>query len=220
MDLLSNLANCVEDDIDEVTRKCERCLRARCVCDFLPESALSTNYTKNMKIIVLQHPSEAKEYKNTVNLMKVCLNNVYILNGSRFKSDGGIWDQACADKDGTFLLFPNKNAIDVKNLYNDVAPDDRPNVIRQLVVIDGTWNSCRRIYGKNFDILNSMRKLCIYPETPSNYRIRKQPNINCLSTIEAVAYVLLIAEQDQNLYDELTRPLDGLVESYKKIEQT
>lgn len=108
--------------------------------------------------------------------------------------------------------FQIKNATDIKKLYENQAKS----VIRNLVVLDGTWNSCKRIFKKNEEILGRMKRVCIHPEMPSNYRIRKQPNVECLSSIEAVAYCLMVIEQDPIIYDKLTKPLDGLVESYQE----
>jgi DTW domain-containing protein YfiP len=206
-----NSFNICEDSL-VVPRNCSTCLRARCICHHLPyPRPVPLNHAQNLQIIVLQHPSEITEYKNTVNLMKLCLENVHVLNGTKFKSDnGGIWDRACADTEGTYLLFPDKNATDVRQLYQNTTEY----AIRFLVVLDGTWNSCKRIYKKNEEVLGRMKRVCIHPEIPSNYRIRKQPNVECLSSIEAVAYCLMVIENDQTLYDKLTKPLDGLVESY------
>lgn len=204
-----------EETPEHAPRHCQICLRARCICHHLPKKCpIPLQHSRNVQIIILQHPSEVKEYKNTVNLMKVCLENVYVLNGTKFASDnGGIWDKACADKDGTYLLFPDKDATDIRHLYN--TKSDRASVIRYLVVLDGTWNSCKRIYRKNVSTLGSMKRVCIHPEVPSNYRIRKQPNSDYLSSIEAVAYCLMVIEEDQSVYDQLVKPLDGLVESYR-----
>jgi DTW domain-containing protein YfiP len=212
-DFLRAFDVCDETTDNGVPRLCQTCLRARCICYSLPNPRpIALHRAKEMQIVVLQHPSEAKEYKNTVNLLKVCVENVSVLNGQKFKSDnGGVWDKACADLEHSYLLFPDKNATDAKDLFNS---ETETLSCKYLIVLDGTWTSCKRIYKKNEEILSKMKRVAIHPEIPSNYRIRKQPSPDCLSSIEAVAYCLMVIEQDPVIYEKLTKPLDGLVESY------
>ncbi len=87
----------------------------------------------------------------------------------------------------TFLLFPGLDSVDVAEL---------PQPPRNLLVVDGTWIDARKLVERS-PLLSGLPRLGFCPPQPSNYRIRREPAEHCLSTIEAVAYVLSVLEGEQ-----------------------
>lgn len=75
-----------------------------------------------------------------------------------------------------------------------------------MVVLDGTWHQARSLY-RDLPALHSLPKVAFSPAQPSQYRIRKEPSIECVSTVEAVVQALEYLEPE-------TRGLDGLLAAF------
>lgn len=58
-----------------------------------------------------------------------------------------------------------------------------------VIVIDGTWATARKMMRLSVNI-NRLPRVCFTPPTPSNFRIRKQPKVECYSTIEAIHHTI------------------------------
>jgi DTW domain-containing protein YfiP len=134
---------------------------------------------------------------------------------------GPLFEDACNDTQGTWILFPSPDAVDIcdivaNNLKETNNPLQGPYPMRNLIVIDGTWHTAKRILSKNANILSQMRPVCIKPTKAGNYRIRGEPNSQCLSTIEATACCISTIEGDESVYDKMMMPLNGLVESHQE----
>jgi len=76
---------------------------------------------------------------------------------------------------------------------------------RQLsvFVLDGTWKSARKMLRLSRN-LASLPMICFEPQSPSNYRIRRQPKAHCYSTLEAIHHVLdLFTPRGSSAHDNL-----------------
>lgn len=104
---------------------------------------------------------------------------------------------------GTMVLFPGPGSVDVASL---TTPP------RTLVVVDGTWSNARKMVQRS-PLLASLPRLGFNPAHPSTYRIRKEPAAHCLSTIEAVAYVLDVLEGSPGQFSPILGAFDRLVET-------
>lgn len=104
---------------------------------------------------------------------------------------------------GTMVLFPGPGSVDVATL---TTPP------RTLVVVDGTWSNARKMVQRS-PLLSSLPRLGFNPKHPSTYRIRKEPAAHCLSTIEAVAYVLDVLEGTPGQFAPILGAFDRLVET-------
>ena len=104
---------------------------------------------------------------------------------------------------GTALLFPGEGSVEPHLLAHDPP--------QTLIVVDGTWAQARKVVHANA-FLKSLPRIGIRPEKPSNYRIRKEPEEWCVSTIEAVVQVLGALEQDQQRFLPLLHTFDRMVD--------
>jgi DTW domain-containing protein YfiP len=159
-------------------------------------------------------------------LIPACLGNAHLFIEKVFhkKSFGPILENACNDPDGTWVLFPSPDSLDIcdivsANMKATNSPLKGEYPMRHLVIIDGTWTSARRILSRNSKLFESMRKVCIKPKQLGQYRIRGEPNSQCLSTLEAAAYCVATIEGDETVYDRMMMVLDGLVESHTERMQ-
>ena len=73
----------------------------------------------------------------------------------------------------TALLFPDPSGVARE-------PPVRP---RHLLVLDGTWAHAQKLFLAH-PSLASMPRIGLAGSQPSRYRIRREPDAHCLSTIE------------------------------------
>jgi DTW domain-containing protein YfiP len=80
-----------------------------------------------------------------------------------------------------------------------------------LLVLDGTWSEAKKMYFWSPPLKQLPKlKLDLSLTSKSQYVVKTQPNDECLSTVESVAYVLASLEQDQTILERLTKPLLAL----------
>ncbi|MCB9922990.1 MAG: DTW domain-containing protein [Planctomycetaceae bacterium] len=99
-------------------------------------------------------------------------------------------------------------------LLTELSPQERPN---QLVIIDGTWYQAKTIVRD----VAQLQKLPCYrfaPSSPGQYRIRREPNAQSLSTLEATVAALRTLEPDTPGWDQLLAAFNQMVE--KQLEHS
>jgi DTW domain-containing protein YfiP len=183
-----------------VTRRsrCERCQRpqSHCLCALIPQLASRT------RVLILQHPDEAKHALNTARLAALGLGNCELLIAEHFAELPELLNdpayQAC-------LLFPGEGAQPLNTLAG--ALDPRP---RLLVVPDGTWRKARKLLYLN-PLLAALPRVALPEGLSSRYRLRKAPMAGALSTLEAIVTALNVFEAPQQ-FDQLLKPFEVLIE--------
>ncbi|MCD0504017.1 tRNA-uridine aminocarboxypropyltransferase [Bordetella petrii] len=176
---------------------CANCLRpqSHCLCAWIPALDSRT------RVLVLQHPDEARHALNTGRLAVLGLNNACLHVGRQF--DARLWRQpgcrAC-------LLFPEDGA-EVLAAGGTGAPDAGPP--RLLVVLDGTWRQARQMLAAHPG-LAALPRVTLPGTAASQYRIRHAGLPQALSTIEAVALALDALEAPAR-YSALLAPFEQLV---------
>lgn len=154
-------------------------LKSRCLCETLK------TIPNNVHLIVLQHPSESKHPLNTVRIMKKSFKEMTVMVGEDFSSDLKLNTLLC-DPDNQFaLLYPHSSS--------EILEEKKTKPITHLILIDGTWRKAKKIFmlSKNLQSIPAIR---LNPEEKSDYRIRKSPTENALSTLEASVEALKILE--------------------------
>jgi len=176
---------------------CARCLRPtpHCLCAHVPRIFNRT------RVLILQHPDEAKHPLNTARLAAMGLQNAELLIGECFPQ----LDGAIASVESAFLLFPAKSE-DVSQLPSMTRPEE-PSL---LIVPDGTWRKARKIIQAN-PMLDTLPRLSLPPGEPSEYRIRKARESAAVSTIEAIVRSLSLLEPERD-FQPLLNPFRVLVE--------
>ena len=102
--------------------------------------------------------------------------------------------------EGAGLLYPHWEAKPL----TDLSPSEMP---KQLVFLDGTWNHARTMY-RDIAVLKTLPCYRLTPESPSRYRIRKEPTRDSLSTLEAMVLVLRQLEPELEGLDKLIAAFD------------
>lgn len=188
----------MSDPLAASRMRCLRCWRpkALCLCATVPTIPTRT------RIEILQHPQERTHPFGTARLVAMALPNARL--HTVFGGLRGDLHHPLALPDDAAVLFPHPAAADLAEL----APAARPST---LVVLDGTWAHAKRLYRLN-PWLAGLRHVRLHPE-PSRYRIRREPQADYVSTLEAVVAALRLLEPDLVGLDALLRTFDGMVDT-------
>ncbi|PCC74003.1 DTW domain-containing protein YfiP [Nannocystis exedens] len=152
------------------------------------------------RVVFLQHPREARVGVGTCRMAHLSLPGSQLHVTLDPDRQPALAEQLAAPD--THLLFPSSDATDVEALT-------RPP--RTLVVVDGTWANARKLVGRSA-LLRALPRLSFRPEFASNYRIRREPDDHCLSTIEATAHVLERLERAPGRYTPMLSAFDRMVD--------
>ncbi|KMQ98433.1 dtw domain-containing protein 2-like protein [Lasius niger] len=141
-DVWNELAS-IPADPPETRDKCQQCKRPVqvCWCPGLPKQRLNPA----SRIIILQHPAEAKRCLRTVPMLALALESgkCLIFRGKKFplpKHEG--LSEILNDKN-TILLYPSPGAIALDTL-DPVGINEQK--AYNLVLLDGTWPQAKAIY--------------------------------------------------------------------------
>lgn len=178
--------------------RCERCaLPARtCIC------ALVTRVDNEVEVLVLQHPDEAEEAKNSARLLRLGLARCRVVVGEFFEPPT-LLALLDGDVSGAALLYPADTAAGT-GLTQNAAP-------RRLVVLDGTWRKSLRMLHAN-PLLQSLPRWAIAATAPARYAaLRKARRPAQLSTLEATCAALARIEDAPARYAPLLAAFDRFV---------
>lgn len=103
------------------------------------------------------------------------------------------------------LLYPHPDA----RLLDDLTAEERP---EQLVIIDGTWHQAKTIV-RDTPQLQSLPCYRLSPTSPGQYRIRREPDAQSLSTLEATVAALAALEPETDGLDQLLAAFNTMVET-------
>lgn len=182
---------------------CQRPLR-NCVCRWIvPLSNL-------VEVIILQHPLEAHNAKNTARLLHMSLQQSRLVEGEQFADDFLATLLGEGDKTNVLLYPPTPEEDTLKLTAPAPLPQlPLPEHIR-LIVIDGTWRKSRKMLYLN-PLLQALPRLSLADCPPSAYAIRKAQKDNQLSTLEASCYALQQLENTRVDYAPLLHAFEGFV---------
>lgn len=178
---------------------CDLPLRT-CVC------ALVTLVLNKVEVLVLQHPHEALEAKNSVRLLRLALANCRVVVGETFDPDE-LLSLLDGDVSGSVLLYPADTLNRIAAARID-GPSIRP---RRLVVLDGTWRKSLRMLHAN-PLLQTLPRCTLAPSAPARYgALRKTRHLAQLSTLEATCAALADIETALRRYEPLLDAFDRFV---------
>jgi len=180
---------------------CAACLRARsaCICRWVAPVA------SRVELLILQHPLEVRNAKNSARLLHLCLPGSRLEVGEAFDA-GELAALLHAGGRRPLLLYPATPGAPAGAAPADVAPESL-----RLVVLDATWRKSRKMLHLN-PILQTLPRLALTDMAPSGYRIRKAHAPDQLSTLEAAAHALAQLEGDLIRYQPLLASFDGFVQ--------
>ena len=175
---------------------CQQCNKAlvACICGSICE--LNNQYFLH----ILQDPSEQKKAIGTARILDLSLSKVQL-------SIGTIFNPTDFDLDNTFLVFPSETASTVADLHTMKKINSRT----QFILLDGSWKKAYKILMSN-PFLKTLPTITFNTENKSsNYRLRKSPREDGLSTVEAGYYLLSELENDTEKFIPLLDVFDEMI---------
>lgn len=175
---------------------CAACRRPERVC----YCRHVTTFATRTRVVVLQHPRERDMPVNTARIASLCLPDAEVHVGLRLPESLVLGDPLRP----AALLYPGPGAIDVER---SPPPTDIT-----LVVVDGTWSQAKKLVRLN-PALAALPRYAFRPPRPSEYRIRKGPHDDYVSTLEALTVVLGVLEGDRDCFLPMLLPFRAMVEA-------
>ena len=166
-----------------------------CFCEAIPRIDNRTD------VLILQHIRERFHPFNTARIVQKALRHCHLVadNNRRLGS------RHLPIRAGAGLLYPQPNA----HSLTELPAAERP---VQLVIIDGTWHQAKTIV-RDVPQLRDLPCYRLAPSSPGQYRIRREPDAQSLSTLEATVAALQVLEPDTVGLDQLLSAFHGMVEN-------
>ncbi len=168
-----------------------------CLCETIVRRATRT------RVVILQHPRESDVPINTARLVELQLEGAELHVAVTLDEAPALRARLHDPEAPAILLYPGEGARDLSSLEAQGPVT--------LVVLDGTWWQARKLFRQNPE-LAQLPCYGLSPSSPSRYRIRREPALHCISTIEAVAEALALPEPGGFDRESLLRPFDAMVE--------
>lgn len=175
---------------------CKCCLKAQsaCICS-------SIQLIDNQHFVhVLQDPSEEKNAIGTARILGLSLKHSKI-------SVGTLFDPALFDLQNSYLVFPDASAVSAEQLVNTKQLNDSS----VFILLDGSWKKAYKLLMSN-DFLQDFPRVSINIDKQSEYRIRKSPRADGLSTVEAGYYLLSQLEKNQEKFVPLLKSFKKMID--------
>lgn len=154
--------------------------------------------TTRTKFVFLMHPKEFKQEKaGTGRLTHLCLAGSELHMGIAFDQHETVQALIADPAYFPMLIYPGAQARNLSR--GDLQPADLGGRRLLVLLLDGTWAGARKML-KLSPSLQRLPRLMFTPATPSRYIIKHQPQVGCLSTLEA-AHELLLALERSDLDD-------------------
>jgi DTW domain-containing protein YfiP len=154
-------------------------------------------------VVILQHPRESDVAINTARLAALQLGRAELHVGIRLGEVPALEARLNDAEAPPILLYPGEGARDLGE-----APPAGPVT---LVVLDGTWWQAKKLFQQNPELAR-LPRYGLSPTAPSRYRIRREPALHCISTIEAIGEALSLLEPGGFDREALLKPFDAMVE--------
>ena len=182
---------------------CSTCTRpiAACYCDSL------TSVFNQIKVLVIQHPSEEKHPFNTARMAGLCLKNSELISSNSLTS---LQIEKILSIPSV-LLYPS-----LQWMTNTLIVERADNSYQQLIVIDATWRKSKKILFEH-PILQQLPRINLTGDLHSNYKIRTSKLANSLSTVESIVSAMEILEPQQD-FQPLLSPFNRMIELQQSLD--
>ena len=191
---------------------CSRCMQPEfsCYC------AHVRSFDPGIKFVLLIHPIEQKRRIATGRMAHLCLEGSELLVNQDYSNNARVNELVRDPRYHPVILYPGRTS---KNLTTMAAPERAAlfpaGKIPLVFVIDGTWATARKTMRQSQNLIG-LPRVCFTPPGPSRFRVRKQPEAECFSTIEAVHHAIELLNPafgiEGRAHDALLHVFDRMVE--------
>ena len=191
---------------------CPRCLRAQsaCICAWI------TPLASEVELLILQHPLEVGNAKNSARLLQLSVTPSTMVTGETFDA-ATLAALLTAGGRTPLLLYPDTPGAGAAAASSASTSASALQGQLRLVIVDATWRKSRKMLYCN-PVLQTLPRLALRAMPPSHYRIRKAHAPDQLSTLEAAAYALMQfdtaagTDPDPDRWQALLTAFDGFVD--------
>lgn len=173
---------------------CLRCLKPPTTCYCKEVCSIQPFF----QLILLQHPLERRKAIGTARMTHLCIENSKLILGTDFDQNNEVNRLLLNEKNHCIVLYPGQNSLNISTQTPEETrkgfPPDKKLVI---FVIDGTWHCAKKMLYRS-RLLSQLPQICFSLDKKSEYKIRKQPDSYCLSTIEAVHHIIEVLDPTIN----------------------
>ncbi|WP_159651810.1 tRNA-uridine aminocarboxypropyltransferase [Vibrio atypicus] len=185
-----------------MSRYCSQCGKSlkACICEWIQ------SLPSKVELVILQHPSETNRPMGTARILSLSLANSHYFVDEDFTEHEPLNQLLNDTSYQHFVLYPGETSVAHTEVAQKLEKDERIRVI----LLDGTWKKAYKMWllSKNLHALPLVR----LPENlQGNYRIRKAPSDNSLSTVEAGYHILSLLEPEQD-FSPLVEAFNQMIE--------
>lgn len=188
-----------------MSRYCPQCRKAlkACICQWI------TPLESDVELIILQHPSEEHRPMGTARILSLSLENSVTFIGEDFSEHEELNLLLSDPNYQHAILYPGESSVSVEQLSESSwNGTDKPK--RRIILLDGTWKKAFKMWQVSSN-LQQLVTVHLPKDLKGNYRIRKAPSENSLSTVEA-GYHLLSLLQPHHEFAPLLAAFDRMVQ--------
>lgn len=190
--------------------------RILCVSCFQPGFSCFCHHVvpfdPGIKFVILIDHIEFKRRIATGRLSHLCLKNSELIRGFDYTENSRVNTLLQDSRYHSAILYPGPKSVNLSKLTSTdragLSPAEKP---LQIFVIDGTWNTAKKMLRHSVN-LQELPRICFTPETPSRFRVRKQPKEFCYSTVEAIHHTIEMLGPQDSRHDNLIFVFDKMVE--------
>ena len=198
---------------------CEKCQKslALCICAEIRQHA-----TK-LHVLILQHPQEPDHEIGTALLAHLALPNSTLKIGLSWRSLSAILDKKNSIQNvGQYSIWVvalrvPQTAKTLTVCFKKGTPIENPKHLDGILVLDGSWSQAKALWWRNAWLLK-LHRIILTPQHKSLYKeLRKEPRRECLSTIEAIAEVLELLGEKQEIAQHLRSLFSKLLNKKREL---
>ncbi|PSW03916.1 tRNA-uridine aminocarboxypropyltransferase [Photobacterium lipolyticum] len=172
-----------------MSRYCEQCGKAKkaCICRWIQVIDAKT------ELWILQHPSELNRAIGTARILTLSLPNARLWVGEDFSLHDELNMLLAESGREIFLVYPGESSVPISSLASTNIASTSPvkGITRTLILLDGTWKKAYKMWQLSTN-LHHLPTVNLDNVESGNYRIRKSPKEQGVSTVEA-GYLALTA---------------------------
>ncbi|MGR5062717.1 tRNA-uridine aminocarboxypropyltransferase [Photobacterium sp. DNB22_13_2] len=189
-----------------MSRYCEKCGKATkaCICRWIQQLDAKTD------LWILQHPSEVKRPIGTARILTLSLPNAKLWVGEDFSHHEEI-NQLLAEQDRqAWVVYPGEEAVPISSFVGTERAQ-ATTIKRTLILLDGTWKKAYKMWQLSTN-LQQLPTVALDNVDQGNYRIRKSPKSQGVSTVEAGYLALSVLEGDADKFAPLLEAFNQMIE--------
>lgn len=193
---------------------CTRCLQPEfgCYCAHIQ------SFDPALRIVILIHPIEVRRRIATGRMSHLCLQGSEMIAAQDY-SDNREVNRILEDpRNQPMVLYPGPQSFNLTHANSaEKAALFETGKKPVIFVIDGTWATAKKTMHLSRN-LKTLPRIAFTPPGRSRFRVRKQPGVDCYSTIEAIHHLIeLLGDREgfpiqERRHDRLLRVFDKMVE--------